>query len=161
MIRECAACHVVVSDRQRCPCIVCGACTTSGEAAGPGCACVPKRQRPRFTPEQLAAAHEMNAALHPDGHCTCGGGGSCEWCQAHCLWCGAVVTSTPCPCGEGAIDPGFAVPTEPISDPGFAAHTEPADDPGFVQVVGPLPMSDPAVREAFTAAFREAFRCPE
>lgn len=37
--RCCARCHVVVSDRQRCPCIVCGACTTDGGQPGPGCAC--------------------------------------------------------------------------------------------------------------------------
>jgi hypothetical protein len=38
-IRECAACHVVVSERQRCPCIVWRACTTDGGLAGPDCAC--------------------------------------------------------------------------------------------------------------------------
>lgn len=37
--RCCARCHIVVSDRQRCPCIVCRACTTDGGLAGPGCAC--------------------------------------------------------------------------------------------------------------------------
>jgi chromosome segregation ATPase len=28
------------------------------------------------------------ASLHPDGKCTCGGEGTCEWCQKHCLQCG-------------------------------------------------------------------------
>jgi len=31
--------------------------------------------------------------LHPDGRCTCGGGGSCEWCRSHCVDCGVRLTA--------------------------------------------------------------------
>ena len=44
-----------------------------------------RRTPPVVTPQVLAA----DAALHAGGRCTCGGGGSCEWCLSHCLHCGA------------------------------------------------------------------------
>ncbi|HEY0881980.1 MAG TPA: hypothetical protein VGD87_10645 [Archangium sp.] len=41
--------------------------------------------KPLITPEQIEAAHK---ALHPNGACTCGGEGKCEWCKTICSHCG-------------------------------------------------------------------------
>ena len=45
--------------------------------------------------------------LHPDGRCTCGGGGggSCEWCRSHCVDCG-VRLAEPAAGEEGRICDG-------------------------------------------------------
>jgi hypothetical protein len=42
----------------------------------------------------LEKRHEVrreveNAALHPTGRCICAGEGLCQWCQTHCVHCGA------------------------------------------------------------------------
>jgi hypothetical protein len=63
----------------------------------------PRPRRRAFDAAELARAHMLAEALHPDGHCTCGGGGSCEWCRSHCLFCGCSLTGAFCAaCGQEA-----------------------------------------------------------
>lgn len=33
---------------------------------------------------------DVTEALHPSGACVCAHEGQCEWCQKHCLHCGAL-----------------------------------------------------------------------
>lgn len=56
--------------------------------------------------ERMKATH---AALHPYGHCTCGGEGLCAWCLLPCGACHLPRNSTqqggPCTCEEGPSPP--------------------------------------------------------
>lgn len=115
--RRCKACN---APSNRCPCRHCHSCTTSGGEPGVACACgtvrlvlpvaavdaPPRPRRRAFDAAELARAHMLAEALHPDGHCTCGGGGggSCEWCRSHCLFCGCAITGAYCAaCGQEAV----------------------------------------------------------
>lgn len=73
---------------------VCGACGVyegvllsegSGWVCADADACV-RRCREQHRQSLLRAADIL---LHPDGRCTCGGEGRCQWCMSHCIYCGS------------------------------------------------------------------------
>ncbi len=53
---------------------------------------------PGFSP-QFEVNNDGAHALHPTGSCTCGGEGSCEWCQGICARCGGTGREPTVPTG--------------------------------------------------------------